>query len=87
MKIINKPVEVISWFDYEGHMTPIRFRIVGSNDVEEVYKVQRIVEKSFEKPAGNPMWVFTCVCFEAGVQRLFVLKYELSTCRWILFKG
>lgn len=86
MKVINRPIEVVSWFDFEGQITPIRFRIHHDSDESIVYKIHKIMERSFEKPAGNPMWVYTCLSYENNCEKIFVLKYEISTCRWILFK-
>lgn len=86
MKIINKPIEVVCWCDSKGNITPIRFRIGDESNEKHVIKIQKIMTKELEKLAGNLMMVFTCLCIDAGIEKIVVLKYELSTCRWLLFK-
>ncbi|MGX8794718.1 hypothetical protein ACR6HW_01310 [Fusibacter sp. JL298sf-3] len=86
MKVVNKSIEVISWFDADGQITPIRFRIFETASEGQVLKISKIVERSFEKLAGNAMWVYKCLCYDGAYEKVFVLKYELATCRWILFK-
>ena len=39
-----------------------------------------------EKLAGNEMLVFKCQSLIDGVLKMFEIKYELRTCKWILFK-
>lgn len=39
-----------------------------------------------EKLAGNDMLVYKCQSVIKGAERLYELKYEFSTCKWILWK-
>ena len=39
-----------------------------------------------EKLAGNNILAFKCQSVINGDDKLFEIKYELGTCRWILFK-
>ena len=61
------------------------FRI--SEDYEEkVIKINRVVNREIEKLAGNVMEKFVCIASVNGVERIFEIKYELLTKKWILFK-
>ena len=81
MKIIASPVEMVCWFDQTGKPHPIRFRHKGS-----VVKVQQVIHTTEEKLAGNRMLIFRCQSEIDGVLKVFELKYELQTCRWLLWK-
>ncbi|MCM8710106.1 hypothetical protein M2651_03565 [Clostridium sp. SYSU_GA19001] len=86
MKIVAKPIEVISYTDNKGNIRPLRFRLYTEDETEKVIKVDRIVAKDLEKLAGNPMLVFKCQSVIDNIQRQFEIKYELQTCKWVLFK-
>lgn len=86
MKIIAKPIEVVSYTSNKGDVRPLRFRIQGEDDLVKVVKIDRIITKETEKLAGNPMLVFRCQSLIDNVQKQFEIKYELQTCKWILFK-
>lgn len=86
MKVIAKPIEVVAWFDLSGKINPVRFKITNEDESNSVIKIDRIICIDKEKLAGNNMLVFKCQSIIDGVERIYELKYELSTCRWILFK-
>ncbi|ATW24734.1 hypothetical protein [Candidatus Formimonas warabiya] len=86
MKIINVPVEMIAWFTDAGDVRPFRFRIKDEQRANIVFKIDRIVTKSEEKFAGNRMMVFRCQSLVAGQEKIYELKYEISTCKWVLWK-
>jgi hypothetical protein len=84
MKVVAKPISMVAWFDTKGVPHPVRFKIEEEQEV--VIKVGRVMTQDKEKLAGNPMLIFNCQSVINGVERPYQLKYELSTCRWILFK-
>jgi hypothetical protein len=81
MKVLMKPIEMIAWFDLQGVLKPIRFRLDG-----EVIKVAQICHITEEKLAGNRMKIYCCQSEVNGQFRTYELKYELNTCKWFLFK-
>jgi hypothetical protein len=83
---MNHPIEVISYTDNKGEIRPYRFRVQLGDEPEQVINVDKIIFKQEEKLAGNPMILCECQSMDGGDFRYFVLKYELSTCRWILFR-
>jgi len=86
MKVFMKPIEMIAWFTLDGCPRPIRFRMLQPDHSSLVVKVDRIVDQKEEKLAGNRMMVFICQSIIEGVQRIYELKYEISTCKWFLYK-
>jgi hypothetical protein len=86
MKIVAKAIEVVSWTNTDGKINPIRFRISNDDKSISVIKVDKVITIDKEKFAGNNMLVFKCQGIIKGSERLYELKYELGTCKWILFK-
>ncbi|EGW41021.1 hypothetical protein [Desulfosporosinus sp. OT] len=87
MRILMQPIEMIAWFTLEGIPHPIRYKLTSDNDSSIVVKVSRVVTRSEEKLAGNRMFIFRCQSEVDGLLKLFELKYELSTCKWYLYKA
>lgn len=81
MKVIAELIEMVAWFDQAGTPHPVRFRHNGA-----VVKVQRVVHTTEEKLAGNRMLIFRCQSEVDGVMKVFELKYEMQTCKWLLWK-
>ena len=86
MKVVAKPIEMISWTDLNGNMNPIRFKITKEDESSSVVKINKVISMDKEKLAGNIMLVFKCQSVINETERLYEIKYELSTCKWMLFK-
>jgi hypothetical protein len=86
MKVVVSPIEVVAWFTKEGLPMPVRFRIVNEEGTYTTIKIDKIVSKDKEKLAGNEMLIFRCESMIKGVQKMYEIKYELRTCKWILYK-
>lgn len=86
MKVIAKPIEVVSWTDTKGNINPVRFKIVNDDESISVVKIDKVITIDKEKLAGNLMLVYKCQSVVNGADKLYEIKYELSSCRWILFK-
>ena len=52
----------------------------------QVIKIDRIIDRTQEKLVGNHMIIFNCQSLIGNVEKRYELKYELGTCKWILFK-
>ena len=85
MKAVSKSIDVIAFFEKDGGVKPLRFRI-SEDEEEKVIKINRVVNREIEKLAGNVMEKFVCIASVNGVERIFEIKYELLTKKWILFK-
>lgn len=86
MKIIAKPIEVVFWTDIKGNIHPVRFKIVNEDESITVAKIDKVITVDKEKLAGNLMLVVKCQSTVNGVDKLYEIKYELGTCKWILYK-
>ena len=86
IKIVAKPIEMVAWTDIRGNINPIRFKITKDNESSSVVKIDKVITRTQEKFAGNLMIVFTCQSVIREVDRLYELKYEINTRKWMLFK-
>ena len=87
MKLLMTPIDMIAWFTQGGIPTPIRYRFTREDGSKVVIKVDRIITRTEEKLAGNRMIIYRCQSVVNGVEKLYELKYELSTCKWFLYKA
>jgi len=86
MKILALPIEMVSYTDNKGSIKPIRFRMQIGDEPMQVIKIDKVIIKETEKIAGNIMIVYKCQSLFNNVFKLFEIRYEISTCKWILFK-
>ena len=86
MKILALPIEMVSYTDNKGVIRPIRFRMQINEEPMQVIKIDKVIVKTTEKLAGNIMIVYKCQSLIDNVIKLFEIKYELATCKWILYK-
>jgi len=82
--VIAKPIQMIAWFNKEGSINPIRFKV--EEDGEKVIKVDRVLKSEQERLAGSIMEKFTCTSIINGVEKIFEVKYDSKSYKWILFK-
>lgn len=86
MKVVAKQIEMVSYTKINGEIQPIRFRMQLEDELVKVIKIDKVITKENEKLAGNNMIIFKCQSVIDDVERLFEIKYELATCKWMLFK-
>lgn len=86
MKVIAKKIDVIGNFSKDGTVTPIKFKIEGDDESFRIIKVDKVLYRTSEKLAGNPMIRFTCQSLINNVNRVYELKLEVMTLKWMLFK-
>lgn len=86
MKILMKPIKMISINQEDGIITPIRFQMKDTADAYTTVKIDNIVLRSEERLAGNRMLIFRCQSEIRGTLQVYELKYELLSCKWYLYK-
>jgi hypothetical protein len=84
LKVIAKPIQMIAWFNEDGTINPIKFKI--DEEENKVIKIERILKREQEKLAGNTMEKFTCSSCINGIEKIFEIKYDIKNYKWILFK-
>lgn len=83
LKGIAKPIQMIAWFDENGKINPMKFKY--EEDGCKVICINKILNRSFEKLAGNPMWKFTCSSIIENSEHIYNVKYDLTNSKWLLF--
>jgi len=86
MKIVAKMVEMIAWFKTDGDIRPLKFRMCDEHSHTKVIKVDQIIATEKEKYAGKNMYLFKCQSEIEGELKRFEIKYEVETCKWVLYK-
>jgi len=86
MKVIAKPIDVVCWTDTKGNINPVRFKITNEDESSSIVKIDKVICVEREKLAGNEMLVYKCQSVINSVERIYEIKYELRTCKFILFK-
>lgn len=86
MKVVRKPIDMIAKFAQDGTITPVKFRILNEDESWKEIKIDNIISRDIEKFAGNKMLVFNCQSLLNDQMRLYQLKYEIDSCKWMLFK-
>lgn len=86
VKVVAKPIEMVAWFDVKGALHPVRFRLADEEGRYRVIKIDKIINRGTEKFAGNPMLVYRCQSIFGNEEKVYELKFEISTCKWMLFK-
>lgn len=81
MKVIADVIEMVAWFDHAGTPRPVRFRHRGN-----IVRVENIQEVRDERLAGQKCKVYRCQSIVNGALRVYELKYELDSCKWVLWK-
>jgi hypothetical protein len=85
-KILVYIKHMISYTNEKGEIRPLRFRLQIGDEPLKVIKIDKVIFKQLEKFAGNPMMLYRCQTTEGDIEKLFEIKYELNTCKWILYK-
>jgi hypothetical protein len=85
MKVVARPITVYSWTDAKGVIHPEKLKLEENDAIKEL-NIDKVVTITKEKLAGNQMLIFNCQSLIRGVVRPYELKYELNTCKWMLFK-
>ncbi|MBU3172756.1 type II toxin-antitoxin system PemK/MazF family toxin [Clostridium estertheticum] len=86
MKVLAKGIEMVSWINLEGIITPVRFKIENEDSSNSVVKIDKVITVDKERLAGNNMLLYTCQSVIRGSERIFSLKYSYETCKWMLWK-
>lgn len=86
MKIVALPIEVVSYTDNKGEVRPLRIRVQTEDHTVRVIKIDKVIVKETEKLAGNLMLVFRCQSKINNLMKIFEIKYDLKTCKWMLYK-
>lgn len=86
MRVINKPIDMISWTNEKGMVYPIKFKIQCHDNKDHIFDILKIHRSETEKFAGNMMIKFFCQIDINGKAKEGLIKLERDTLKWRLFK-
>ena len=86
MKVVRQPVDMIAWFNVEGVIMPLKFRLETEDHTLKTVKIVDILYHKEDKIAGNNVRTYACTININNLEKSCEIKYELNTCRWVLFK-
>ena len=81
MIVVSKQIEVVAYFDIDGSIKPIKFRIEEA-DVYKVIKIEKIISTQWE----DKMLIFKCSATIADREKIFEIKYDIEKLTWVLWK-
>ncbi len=86
MKVLNRPIKIISITDENGEIQPVRFQISDKASKPVTIKIEKILNIHEEKVAGTVLRMFHCQSTIKGQLKDYELRYNTQTCKWYLFK-
>lgn len=89
MKVINKPIEMIARYDIRGVPSPYRFRMITEDESRKVIQVNRIIYQERVKelfPSKQYCYIFLCSSVDGGLMIEYELKFQIETCKWVLYR-
>lgn len=86
MRILAKQIDVLVVTDSSGNMSPLRFKAKTKDEEDIIIKIDKIESKEFEKTTSNIMLLYKCKGIVNNKARDFELKFEIKSCKWMLWK-
>ncbi len=86
MDVLLKPIEVVASFTQNGRISPIRFRVITDESGYETIFVSRISRRRRERTGKSFIDIYTCTGQVLGKEKLFELKYEITSGEWTLYR-
>lgn len=83
---VNLEIEMISVFAADGGITPLRFRIENELHGKETIIISKVVSEKPIQYAGIDAIHYLCKAVTGNQNRLYELRYTISTHRWTLFR-
>lgn len=85
MNRVAKSIQMIACFDESGKINPVRFKYEQEEEGSKIICINKVINRSFEKLGGNPMWKFTCSSVVDDSEYIYNVKYDLLNGKWLLF--
>ncbi|MCK5758770.1 MAG: hypothetical protein KAH14_06725 [Clostridiales bacterium] len=86
MKMLMKNVDMICVSSKDGKISPLRFRMTDGRGDTVVVKIDRILIRDEQKIAGNRMLVYKVQSLIGDIEKVYEMKYEITTCKWYIAK-
>ena len=84
MEVINKPIEVITWFNTMGDIVPLKIRLQDTDYTMITAKIGEILYTNVNKFAGEKTIDFGCKLVMGDSERLLEIRYYVANHKWLL---
>ena len=81
MKVISKEIEIVAYFDIDGSIKPLKFRL-EEDDTYKVIKIEKVISTQLE----DKMLIFKCSTTIGEREKVFEIKYDIENFTWVLWK-
>lgn len=81
MKVVSKKIEIVAYFDTDGRIKPLKFRL-EEDDVYKVIKIEKVISTQLE----DKMLIFNCSTTIEEREKIFEIKYDIEKFTWVLWK-
>ena len=82
MKYLDEYIDVVTVFEKDRNMPlPIKFKLRDKTIV-----IRDIISTDVDKTCGIMMYIYKCKSIVNNREVHYELKYELSNCKWRLYK-
>ena len=85
-QIVNIPIQMISVCSTAGDLTPMRFRFETPEHQLETVHVESVHAHKLTTYNGIREIQYVCSAYVDNLLKLFVLKYNIDSHKWIMFK-
>lgn len=86
MKVLNRPISIISWTKKDGTLVPVKMRLTKDNQEHLSIPIDKIITTHQQKIAGEMVYRFTCQVCLHGFIKLCEIRYYCDKMVWTLFK-
>lgn len=83
---LNIPIQLISSCSTLGDFTPLKFRFEDEEHHIVTVNISDILSTREHKINGIHELIYTCRAYINGASRLFELKYNVNTHKWLIFR-
>ena len=81
MKIVSKQIDIVAYFDIDGSIKPLKFRL-EEDDTYKVIKIEKVISTQLE----DKMLIFKCSTTIGEREKVFEIKYDIENFTWALWK-
>ncbi len=86
MEVLLIPIEVVATFTRDGRISPVRFRVILSDSGYETITIHQISRRRRERTGKTFIDIYTCTGSVQSVERIFELKYDITSGEWSLYR-
>lgn len=84
MKVYNKPISVVSITDFEGNITPVKWKIETNDGEMVIYKITHIFNVDKRRSLGKESIVFSCMTILNSIEKSCKIQYRSDETTWFL---